>query len=318
MTSDTQTPTTGVLIMAYGTPSSLDELEAYYTHIRHGRPPASEALAELRERYEAIGESPLTRITVEQMEGIAANLPEGTPVALGCKHVAPFIEDGVEELLAAGVDRIVGFVLAPHYSSMSIGQYMGRARTQAGERAEVVGIDSWAVEPAYLDMLSGFVQDQLETLLERDAALAREDVHVFITAHSLPTRILEQGDPYPNELAATASALAERCNLQRWSVAWQSAGQTGEPWIGPDILDAMSTVAEQGAQAVLVCCAGFVSDHLEVLYDLDIEAADRARELDVAFARTPSPNARPEFVQLMANIIRPVLSNVPAGAGASA
>lgn len=313
MTNQTNEPhRTGVLVMAYGTPSSMDELAAYYTHIRHGRPPSDEALAELRSRYEAIGSSPLTRITREQMAGIADRLPEGTPVALGCKHVEPFIEDGVDELLDAGCDRIIGFVLAPHYSSMSIGQYMTRAQRQAGDRAQVTPIESWAVEPAYIDMLARSINDELHRLTDANPGLTRADIQVLVTAHSLPQRILQHGDPYPEELAATAQALAEVCDLPRWAIAWQSAGNTPDPWIGPDVLDAMREHVAGGAKAVLVCCAGFVADHLEVLYDLDIEAAGVAAELGIPFARTASPNARDEFCDLMADIVRREMVGAPA------
>lgn len=306
------TGTTGVLVMAYGTPSSMDELEAYYTHIRHGRPPSPEALQELRERYEAIGSSPLTELTRAQVAGIAERLPAGTPIELGCKHVAPFVEDGVEALIEAGCDRIVALVLAPHFSSMSIGQYMGRAAEQAGDRATVVPIESWATEPAYVSLLAGFIDDQLADLQREHPQLTRDDIQVLVTAHSLPERILQHGDPYPDELAATARALAAACELPRWDVAWQSAGNTPDPWIGPDVLDAMRQHADDGAKAVLVCCAGFVADHLEVLYDLDIEAADAAREIGIPFRRTESPNARAEFCDLLAQLVQRQMASVPA------
>ncbi|MEO6867003.1 MAG: ferrochelatase [Gaiellales bacterium] len=310
--SVTAKPRTGVLVMAYGTPASMDELEAYYTHIRHGRPPTPEALQDLRERYESIGSSPLTEITRAQLNGIAEHLPPDTPIALGCKHVAPFIEDGVEELLAAGCDQIVGLVLAPHFSTMSIGQYMGRAAEQAGDRATILPIESWAREEGYIELLAGFISDELDAMRAKHPELAPDEIQVLITAHSLPERILKVGDPYIEELTATATLLAERLDLPRWQIAWQSEGNTPDPWIGPDVLDAMPKHVDEGAKAVIVCSAGFVADHLEVLYDLDVEAADKARELGIPFARTAAPNAREDFCRMLAGVVRRTMPGVPA------
>jgi ferrochelatase len=299
---------TAVLAMAYGTPEGPEQLEAYYTHIRRGRPPTPELLAELRGRYEAIGgHSPLLELTRAQVAGIEQALAQaGRPdirVILGMKHANPFIEDAVAELAAGGARRIVGLVLAPHYSRMSIGEYTERVQAAAAAapagRPEVSVVPSWNLAPGYLDFLSTALEDALRTLPPE----AEERVHVLFTAHSLPRRILAEDDPYPEQLRETAAAVASRTGLERWSVAWQSAGRTPEPWIGPDVLEAMSELAASGATAVVVCPAGFVADHLEILYDLDVEAVERARELGIAFARTASPNTDPRLLDALAGVV---------------
>jgi len=284
--------TTAVLLMAYGTPRHPEEIEAYYTDIRRGRPPTPEALADLVARYDAIGGiSPLAQLTEAQRDALQAALDERAPdtyrVDLGLKHADPKIEEATEALLADGVERIVGLVLAPHYSSYSIGQYLGRARAVAEPAGVPVGgVDSWATEPAFIDFIS--------TDLERRLEAVPTGSRVLFTAHSLPQRIIDGGDPYPDELRATAVAVAERLGLEEgrdWSIAWQSAGRTPEPWIGPDILEVIDSLADEGSvPGVVVSAVGFVADHLEVLYDLDIEAANRAAARGLAFARTACVN----------------------------
>jgi protoporphyrin/coproporphyrin ferrochelatase len=300
-----------VLAMAYGTPATLADLEPYYTHIRHGRPPSPDLLAELRARYEAIrGRSPLLEITRRQAAGLrtalyAAGHPD-VEIAIGMKHSTPFIEDSVEALMASGVERVVGLVLAPHYSSMSVGQYAARANAALGEKPRSPSfaiVRSWASHRGYVDWLARAVQAALDQL--GDAAAGAQ---VVFTAHSLPERILLAGDPYPDELRATATAVARAARLERWSVAWQSAGRTADPWIGPDILEVLPSIAGTGASGVVICPAGFVADHLEVLYDVDIEAAEAARELGLPFARTASPNAHPRFVAALADVVAPLLA----------
>ena len=284
--------TTAVLLMAYGTPRHPEEIEAYYTDIRRGRPPTPEALADLVARYDAIGGiSPLAQLTEAQRDALQAALDERAPdtyrVDLGLKHADPKIEEATEALLTDGVQRIVGLVLAPHYSSYSIGQYLGRARAVAEPAGVPVGgVDSWATEPAFIDFIS--------TDLERRLEAVPTGSRVLFTAHSLPQRIIDGGDPYPDELRATAVAVAERLGLEEgrdWSIAWQSAGRTPEPWIGPDILEVIDSLADEGSvPGVVVSAVGFVADHLEVLYDLDIEAANRAAARGLAFARTACVN----------------------------
>jgi len=295
---------TGVLAMAYGTPAGSAQVEAYYTHIRRGHAPSPEQLAELKQRYAAIGGvSPLHDITLSQVGQLRSALSRAgrgdIPVALGFKHAPPFIEDAVEQLADSGVERIIGVVLAPHYSELSIGEYAARARLAAASvkpSPALSVVRHWHLAPPYLELLAGAVTDALARL----PLAARGGAHVLFTAHSLPERILADGDPYPDQLHSTAAAVAELAGLTRWSVAWQSAGRTPEPWIGPDVLQAIGELAVAGVPAVVVCPAGFVSDHLEILYDLDIEARERAAELEIEFARTVSPNAAPQLAEALA------------------
>lgn len=281
----------GVIVMAYGTPASPEDIEPYYTHIRRGRPPTEKQLNELVERYAAIGGiSPLAQRTAAQVSAIAAALEVSEPgrylVRLGQKHAAPFVEDGVAELVAAGVERIVGVVLAPHFSGFSVGQYHQRAaEAAAAGGVEFAGVDSWHLEPAFVAHQAASVRERLGELPEA--------TKVVFTAHSLPERVLE-GDPYPDQLRASAEAIATEAGLDQWSgwaIGWQSAGRTPEPWRGPDILEIMAELADTGrAEGVLVVPQGFTSDHLEVVYDLDIEAAAEAERLGLAFARTDVVN----------------------------
>ena len=279
----------GLLVMAYGTPRTPQEIEPYYTHIRRGRAPEPQQLADLIGRYEAIGGiSPLASLTEAQRStlerALEERMPEGWIVALGQKHAAPFIEDGVAELASKGVTDAVGLVLAPHYSGFSVGEYQRRAAEAGAEHGLTMhAINNWHLETSYLEFLTAAVRDALAELPERTT--------VLFTAHSLPERVLVD-DPYPDELAASATFVAEQLGLTSWSLGWQSAGRTPEPWRGPDVLDELRRIAEEGsADGVLVCAQGFTSDHLEVLYDLDIEAAKVAGDLGLAFGRTRSLNA---------------------------
>ncbi len=297
----------GVLVMAYGTPASVEDIETYYTHIRRGRPAPPELLAELVDRYAAIGGiSPLAARTEAQRAAIESALEALEPgryrVVLGQKHAAPFIEDAVADLAADGFTTTVGLVLAPHYSGFSVGQYQSRA-AEAGAAAGIThhAIDSWHLDPAYVDFLT-------DAVAEADASLPERRKVVF-TAHSLPERVLAD-DPYPDQLRASAEVVAGRLGLDAWSdwsIAWQSAGRTPEPWRGPDILDVIRELAATGAtDGVLVCAQGFVADHLEVLYDLDIEAAGVADEVGLSFARTRSLNADPTVMGALAERVHEV------------
>lgn len=298
-------PPTGVLVMSYGTPSGPGEVEAYYTHVRRGRPPTLELLADLRRRYQAIGgSSPLAERTRAQAEGLRAALdrrdPGGYRVFLGTKHSPPFIEDGVRAMAATGIGQGVALVLAPHYSALSVGDYLERAK-QAGRDAGVrlASVPSWHLAPGLVDLLA-------ERLAEALAGLPAEvsgKAEVLVTAHSLPARILAEGDPYPDQLRATAEAITGRAGVTRWRVAWQSAGRTPEPWIGPDILEVIRGLPAEGARAVVVCPAGFTSDHLEVLYDIDIEARRVAGEAGLVLARTASLNDHPRFLETLADVV---------------
>lgn len=297
---------TAVVVMAYGTPRSREDILPYYTDIRRGRAPTPELLKELEDRYEAIGGlSPLAQITDAQAAGIQQALNDVAPgeyhVVLGLKHAKPFVEDAVHEVARLGIKKIVGVVLAPHFSSYSIGQYMGRVRdTSAPYGIEVRGVESWATEPTYIDFLARDMKEKLSSMPER--------TKVLFTAHSLPQRIIDGGDPYPDELRSTAEAVASQLGLSQWSqwsIAWQSAGRTPEPWIGPDILAVIDDFAatrstNEPIDGVLISACGFVADHLEVLYDLDIEAAQHANARGLSFARTASVNDDPTVMAALA------------------
>ena len=287
--------------MAYGTPASLDDVASYYTHIRRGRPPEPEQVAELVGRYAAIGgSSPLRAITEAQAATIGDVLGEGWVVALGMKHAAPFIEDGVAELVAAGVERLVGVVLAPHYSRGSIGEYAGRLEKAAAEHGvAATTVTHWHDLPAWRAFQAAAVVDAMRELPER--------TKVLFTAHSLPERVLVD-DPYPDQLHESAAAIATEVGLARWAgwgIAWQSAGRTAEVWRGPDIGEVLADLAGTGrADGVLVCPQGFVADHLEVLFDLDVQAAARAAEVGLAFARTRNLNDDPAVLAAVAERVR--------------
>ena len=293
--------TTGVLLMAYGTPRDRDDVEAYYTDIRRGRPPTPEQLAELVARYDAIGGSfPLRAATEAQRDALAAALDEIAPddfaVAIGTRHSSPSIEDALRELVSADATRVVGLVLAPHFSRMSIGAYADRAAKAAAESG--VGVDvveSWHQLPAYVDFLARATRDAL--------ALVPRGSEVVFTAHSLPARIVDDGDPYPTQLRETAVAVAERLALDTWSVGWQSAGRTPEPWLGPDIGEIIRDRAARGCPGLVVCPCGFVADHLEVAYDLDIEAAGLAQSMELRFSRTATLGTDPAVMAALAELV---------------
>ena len=296
------TQKTAVLLMAYGTPRTPAEIEPYYTDIRRGRAPTPEQLADLIARYDAIGGiSPLAARTEAQRDALQSALdaiaPDTYEVVLGLKHAAPMIETAVNDLAARGFQHIIGLVLAPHYSSFSIGQYMGRARAAAEPHGlTVTSIDSWATEPAFIEFLAADLRTRLSAM--------PENTKVLFTAHSLPQRIIDAGDPYPDELRSTAEAVATAAGLESWSswsIAWQSAGRTPEPWIGPDILAVIDDLAEsENASGVVVCACGFVADHLEVLFDLDIEAKKHAEAKGLSFDRTSCVNDTASIMRALA------------------
>jgi ferrochelatase len=290
-----------VLLMAYGSPGSPDDVEAYYTDIRRGRPPTAEQLADLRRRYDAIGGlSPLAARTEAQRAALQRALGDDIPVVLGFKHTAPTIEDAMASIDA---ERVVALVLAPHFSKLSVGEYVERACDASAGRT-VVAIRSWATLPAYVDFLTAAVRDELRRL--------PAGAKVLFTAHSLPARVEAMGDPYVGELRATAEAVAARAGLApwaQWSTAWQSAGRTPEPWLGPDVRTVIDDLAATGrATGLLVCPCGFVSDHLEVLYDLDVEARSLADGHDLPFARTRVANDDPSVIAGLADLVRAALA----------
>jgi ferrochelatase len=288
-----------VVLMAYGSPDRIADVPAYYSDIRGGRPIRPELLDDLVERYRRLGiedANPLNAITEETRAALEAELE--LPVFTGMKQWTPRVADAVEGALAAGARTLVGLVLAPHYSRLSIAGYRDQVESALAGRAELAFVESWHDEPAFVDVLADRVRGT--------------DAHVVFTAHSLPARILEEGDPYRDQLLETAELVAGRAGIgDRWTFSFQSESPTGEPWLGPDILDHLGDLHARGVGSVLVCPVGFVADHLEIRWDLDTEAAEKATELGMRLERIEMPNADPAFVRVLAGIVRRVLEPVP-------
>lgn len=291
--------------MAYGTPTTPEDVEAYYTRIRHGRPPTPELLADLKRRYDAIGgTSPLAERTAAQVAGIAAALDREAPgafdVRFGAKYEPPLLEEAATAFRAEGFTKVVGLVLAPHSSSMSTDQYMSRAREALGPDVELVEIGAWYLAPGFLELIARRVKDALATIPEERLATTE----VLFSAHSLPEKILESGDTYPEQLRESAELAAKIAQVPSFDVAWQSAGRTADPWIGPDILSVLRQKAAEGLTDVVSCPIGFVADHLEVLFDVDVEAQGVAREVGLHLVRTASLNDDPAFTSILAHVVR--------------
>jgi ferrochelatase len=285
-----------VVLMAYGSPERLADVPAYYSDIRGGRPIRPELLEDLVERYRRLGideGSPLNAITEETRAALEAELGD-VPVFTGMKHWTPRIAEAADAAVSADAETVVGLVLAPHYSAMSIAGYRTQLEEALDGRAELAFIDSWHDEPGFVELLAERVRGT--------------GAHVVFTAHSLPARILDAGDPYKDQLLDTSRLIAERAGLDDWSFSFQSESQTGEPWLGPDILDHLEELHERGITEVLVCPVGFVADHLEIRWDLDHEAAEKARELGLNFSRIEMPNADPAFIEVLAGLVRRVLA----------
>jgi len=281
-----------VVLMAYGSPSDPADIRPYLEDIRSGRPVSDEAVEELTERYRRIGASPLDEVTEATRARLEREL--GFPVHVGMKHWTPRIAEAVDRAVVGGADLIVGLVLAPHYSSLSIDGYRERLEDALGGRAGLRFVESWHVHDPYLDVLADRVRGS--------------DAHVVFTAHSLPARILDLGDPYSDQLLETSQLIAERAGLDSWSFAFQSASATGEPWLGPDLLEELDDLHARGVERVLVCPIGFVSDHLEILWDIDVEARERADELGLKLDRIDSLNDDPAFVRGLAELVRETVS----------
>jgi protoporphyrin/coproporphyrin ferrochelatase len=285
-----------VVLMAYGSPERLEEVPAYYRDIRGGRPIRPELLDDLVERYRSLGiedQSPLNAITEETRAALERELGD-VPAFTGMKHWEPRIAQAAERALATGAETVVGLVLAPHYSSMSIAGYRQQLEDALADRAELLFIDSWHDEPGFIDLLA-----------ERVRGTA---AHLVFTAHSLPARILKTGDPYKEQLLETSQLVAERAAIATWSFSFQSESQTDEPWLGPDILDHLEELHGRGVREVLVCPVGFVADHLEIRWDLDHEAREKARELGMTYSRIGMPNAEPAFIKVLAGLVRRALA----------
>lgn len=307
----------GVLVMAHGTPGTAEEIEAFYTRIRRGRPPAPEQLADLRRRYDAIGgTSPLAARTASQVAGIAAALDARAPgafvVRYGAKHTEPSVEEAATALAADGVGTVVGLVLAPHRASMGSEEYHQRA---------AAALDATPAKPAFVPVREWHDAPGFAELLARRLLAALDELppvegrpFVLFTAHSLPQRVVADGDPYPAQVSASADAVAQAAGLGRsglgWEVAWQSAGRTPEPWIGPDVLEVLRRLGAEGAGAAVVCPVGFVADHLEVLFDLDVEARGVAAAAGLAFGRTASLNDDPRFCDILATVVERAAASV--------
>jgi protoporphyrin/coproporphyrin ferrochelatase len=282
-----------VILMAYGSPDRLADVPAYYADIRGGRPIAQGQLDDLIERYRALGvgdgsdPSPLNAITEETRAALESAL--GIPVFTGMRHWRPRIAEAVESALADAADVLVGLVLAPHYSVLSIRAYRSQFDDAARGRVETRFVERWGAEPALISLLADRVRGT--------------DAHVVFTAHSLPTRILADGDPYQDELLESSRLVAAAAGLEAWSFSYQSESPTGEPWLGPDILDHLDELRDNGVADVLVCPVGFVSDHLEIRWDIDHEAKERAAELGLRLDRIAMPNADSDFIDCLAGIV---------------
>lgn len=321
----------GLLVMAYGTASEPGDIERYYTDIRGGRTPSPEHLQELTDRYAAIGNVfPLLDTTRAQAEGTIAVLNRDAPGRfrpyLGMKHSRPFVADAVEGMVRDGVRRGVGIVMAPHWSGMSVETYVERARSAleelgAAEEVDLSFVMSYHAHPAFVELLAGRVREALDLLPAED----REEAAVVFSAHSLPVRAVADGTlrckacdcdvscRYRDGLQETADLVSDRLGLRHAAIGWQSAGRTRDPWWGPPVEDVIREIAGAGHPAVVVCSAGFVSDHLETLYDLDIEARGVADEAGIHFVRTRMPNADPAFLEVLATVVRDHLDAEPAG-----
>ncbi len=319
-------PPVGVLVMAYGTASGPDDIERYYTDIRGGRPPSAEHLRDLRDRYAAIGNVfPLLETTRAQASGLVQRLDgDGRRYRayLGMKHSAPSIADAVTRLRDDGIERAVGIVMAPHWSGMSVETYIERVeravREQGGGPAFTF-VREYHAHPSFVTFLSTRVAETLDRLGPSD----RGEAMVLFTAHSLPTRVVEDGSlrcracdcsdrcRYRDALQETADLVALALDLPHHAIAWQSAGRTDEPWWGPPVEEAILEAAGSGHPAVVVCAAGFVADHLEVLYDLDVEARAVADGAGIRFERTRMPNADPDYLDVLAEVVRDHVAGVP-------
>jgi len=283
-----------VVLMAYGSPERLADVPAYYADIRGGRPVAPEHLADLVERYRRLGieeSSPLNAITERTRAALADEV--GLPVYTGMKHWTPHIAEATEAALAGGADRVVGLVLAPHYSALSVAGYRDQLERAITGRAELAFVDSWHDEPGFVELLATRIRGTT--------------AHVVFTAHSLPARILDMGDPYKEQLLETSRLVAGAASISNWSLSFQSVSPTGKPWLRPDILDHLAALRADGVAHVLVCPVGFVSDHLEIRWDIDVEAQEKAAELGMRLERIEMPNNDPAFVSTLATIVKRAL-----------
>lgn len=311
----------GVLLMAYGTPETPDQVEQYFTHIRGGRVPPRESVERLRRRYELVGgRTPLLDITLETARSLEAELARSTgvyrPVYVGMKHWHPYIADVLAEIAVDGIERLTAVALAPHYSRMSIGGYrraVDEARAALAHDVAVTFVARWHDQPEFIAMMAALVREGLRRFPEGE----RDGVVTVFSAHSLPVRIREWDDPYERELLESSAAVAAAAGIRDWRFAWQSAGETGEPWLGPDILELLETLHAAGARQVLVVPIGFVAEHLEILWDIDREAKERAAALGLTLHRTGLPNASLPLVRTLAAVVTSAVPTAEAGDAAA-
>jgi protoporphyrin/coproporphyrin ferrochelatase len=304
--SNEQKKAVGVLVMSYGTPESLEGVEAYYTHIRRGNPPSAEQLEDLTNRYRSIvgGVFPLRENTNRQVAALQQTLDELTGTGnfvcyQGLKHASPYIEDGVALMAADGITEAIGIVLTPQYSVMSVGGYMKRAQEETAKHGMAFkAVQEYHLHPALIEALSSRVSEGLQKFDQQAV-----NTLVLFSAHSLPAKILEMNDPYSDQLLATSAAIAQHANVEKWQFTWQSAGQTGQPWLGPDILETLEQLSKEGVTSVLVTPVGFVSDHLEVLYDIDIEAQKFAAQRGIKLERIRMLNDDPQYMAALADSV---------------
>jgi len=304
-----------LLVMAYGTPYREEDIEPYYTHIRHGRRPSDEQIRDLKNRYRAIGGiSPLSEITKRQAEKLAKRINEvqdryAFELFIGLKHIHPFIEDAVKEMKEKGYDEGVSIVLAPHYSTYSIKSYNERVQKACRNLGgmKVHTIDEWYKEPKFIRYWAEQVKKTVEKMSEEE----RQSYAAIFSAHSLPEKILQQGDPYPEQLKETAKLIAEAAGIKEYAVSWQSAGQTPEPWLGPDVQDLTRELHQKkGYKAYMYLPVGFVADHLEVLYDNDVECKAVTEEIGAAYYRPEMPNDNDLFIEALADVLLKKLETI--------
>ncbi|GAA0490909.1 ferrochelatase [Salinibacillus aidingensis] len=297
----------GLLVMAYGTPYKEEDVERYYTDIRHGRKPSEEDLQDLKDRYKAIGGiSPLARITKEQATSLEQQLNEMQDevefhMYLGLKHIEPFIEDAVEEMHNDGIEEAVSIVLAPHYSTFSVKSYNGRAQDKADQYGiKLTSVEDWYDEPGFID----FWVEQINKVYGEMTDEQRDKAVLIVSAHSLPEKILKDGDPYPDQLKETARLITDKAGIKNYEIGWQSEGNTPDPWLGPDVQDLTKDLYEQkGYRTFVYAPVGFVAEHLEVLYDNDYECKVVCEELGADYFRPEMPNSHPQFIKTLANVV---------------
>lgn len=298
----------GLLVMAYGTPYQEKDIERYYTDIRHGRKPTAEMLQDLTERYRAIGGiSPLAEITEKQKNALAESLNtvqnevEFVPY-LGLKHIEPFIEDAVKQMATDGIEEAVSLVLAPHYSTFSVKSYNGRAQEEAAKHGKPVihSVESWYDAPGFIDYWAMAIQGEYEKMTEQE----KQAAVLVVSAHSLPEKIIQHGDPYPEQLATTAKLIAQATGITDYALGWQSEGNTPDPWLGPDVQDLTRELYRtKGYRTFVYAPVGFVADHLEVLYDNDYECKVVCDELGASYYRPPMPNVSEPFIDTLTEVV---------------